>query len=216
MPDRNTSRLLWLTFTVAFAILAWQFQDDLQSLFSTRGELTIELDADHVVLRWNGQIEAPLASRLEDAYRTYADSTRRFVISLHSPGGSIEQGRDTIKLIRRMQKTHEVDTVVGDKHACASMCVAVYLAGTLRTAAPNARFMFHEVSFRDSESGKVERVPKELVNRTTDDFFERYLKPAGLDPRWLADLREAIRGREVWRTAQQLFDERSGMVQKLE
>ena len=41
--------------------------------------------------------------------------------------------------------------------------------------------MFHEVSFRDSFSGKVEQVPKEAVGRATDQFFERYLKPAGLD-----------------------------------
>ena len=216
MPDRHTSRLLWLTFAVAIAVLVWQFQDHLETIFSTRGELTVERRSNHVVLSWRGGIEAPLAAKLEEAYRAHAKDTPRFLISLHSPGGSLEHGRDVIRLIRRMQQTHPVDTVVEDKRACASMCVPVYLAGTRRTAAPKARFMFHEVSFRDSASDKIERVPREAIGRATDQFFERYLKPAGLNERWLADMREAVRGKDVWRTAEQLVEQRSGIVQELE
>jgi len=217
MPDRQISRLLWLAFTAAFVLLAWQFQDRLEMLFSARGKLTVKEQSNRVVLSWRGDIKAPLASKLEEAYRAHASNTRRFLIALHSPGGTLDHGRDVIRLIRRMQQTHTVDTVVEDKHACASMCVAVYLAGTRRTAAPKARFMFHEVSFRDSHSGdKTERVPKEAIGRATDQFFERYLKPAGLDQRWLAELREAIRGKDVWRTAEELVEQRAGVVQQLE
>ena len=217
MPDRQTFRLLWLAFAVAIAILAWQFQDRLELMFSSRGELTVEdLHNGMVVLNWRGRIEAPLASKLEAAYRTHGGSARRFLVSLHSPGGSLEHGRDVIRLIRRMQQTHAVDTVVEDKRACASMCVPVYLAGTRRAAAPRARFMFHEVSFRDSHSDKIERVPKEAIGRATDQFFERYLKAGGADPRWLAGMRDEIRGKDVWRTAQQLVDEGAGIVQRLE
>ena len=140
----------------------------------------------------------------------------RFLISLHSQGGTLVHGRDVIRQIRSMQRTHAVDTVIEGRNACASMCVPVYLTGTQRTAAPRARFMFHEVSFRDSFSDKIERVPKEAVARATDQFFERYLAPAGLDRRWLADLREAIRGKDVWLTAQQLVEQRTGVVQRLE
>jgi len=216
MSDRHTSRLLWLAFAAAIVVLAWQFRDHLDTLWSERGELTVEERPGEVVLRWRGQIEAPLAGRLDEAYRAHAGSTRRFVVALHSPGGSLEHGREVIGQLRRMQRTHMVDTVVEAKRACGSMCVPVYLAGQRRTAAPQARFMFHEVSFRDSFSGKVEQVPKEAVGRATDQFFERYLKPAGLDPRWLADLREAVRGKNVWRTAEELIEQRAGVVHELE
>ena len=216
MPNRQTSRLLWLAFAAAIVVLAWQFQDRLEAVFSLRGTLTVEEERDRVILSWRGGIQAPMAAKLEEAFRAHARSTRRFVIALHSPGGSLDEGRDVIRLIRRMQQTHAVDTVIRDRNACASMCVAVYLAGTRRTAAPKARFMFHEVSFRDNLSGKAEAVPKEAIGRATDQFFERYLKPAGLDARWLADLREAVRGKNVWRTAQELIAQRAGVVHELE
>jgi hypothetical protein len=216
MSDRQTFRLLWLAFAVAIAVLGWQFRDHLDTLWSTRGELTVEQRPGEVVLRWRGQIEAPLASKLDEAFRAQAGSTRRFVIALHSPGGTLEHGREVIQQIRRMQRTHMVDTVVEARRACGSMCVPVYLSGQRRTAAPQARFMFHEVSFRDNLSGKVEKVPKEAIGRATDQFFERYLKPAGLDARWLANLREAVRGKDVWRTAEELVEQRAGVVHELE
>jgi len=220
MSNRQVSRLLWLGFAAAFVILAWQFRDHLDTLWSRRGELTVEErlgpQGSEVVLRWRGLIEAPLAAKLEEAYHAHTEGTRRFVIALHSPGGTLEHGREVIGLIRRMQRTHLVDTVVEDRRACGSMCVPVYLTGQRRTAAPDARFMFHEVSFRDSLSGKIEEVPKEAIGRATDQFFERYLKPAGLEGRWLAELREAVRGKDVWRTAAQLVEQRAGVVHELE
>jgi hypothetical protein len=72
------------------------------------------------------------------------------------------------------------------------------------------------VSFRDSHSDRIEKVPKEAIGRATDQFFDRYLKPAGLNERWLAELREAIRGRDVWRTAEELVEQRAGIVHWLE
>jgi ATP-dependent protease ClpP protease subunit len=216
MSHRQVSRLLWIGFAVAFVILAWQFRDHLDTLFSARGELTVEEQRGRVLLRWRGLIEAPLASKLEEAFHAHADGTRHFVIALHSPGGTLEHGHEVIGLIRRMRRTHTVDTLVEDRRSCGSMCVPVYLAGERRTAAPQACFMFHEVSFRDSLSGKVESVPREAIGRATDQFFERYLEPAGLDRRWLADLREAVRGKNVWRTAAELVAQRAGVVHELE
>ena len=88
MPNRQTSRLLWLAFAAALIVLAWQFQDRLETVFSLRGTLTVEEQPDRVVLGWRGGIQAPLAAKLEDAFRAHARSTRRFVIALHSPGGT--------------------------------------------------------------------------------------------------------------------------------
>lgn len=216
MPDRNTSRLLWLIFAFAFVVLAWQFQDRLELMFAGRGKLTVEKRADTVVLNWRGSIQAPLAGKLEEAYREHSGGSHRFLLSLHSPGGTLQHGREVMRVIRQMQQTHSVDTVVDDRRACASMCVPIYLMGQRRTASPGARFMFHEVSFSDTLSDKVEQVPRTAIARATDQFFERYLKPFRLNERWLANMREAIRGKDVWRTAQQLMDEGSGVVQSLE
>jgi hypothetical protein len=216
MDQRRTFALLWIAFAAAFAVLAWQFRDHIEDVLAARGTLTVEPRREAVLLSWRGQIEAPLASKLDEAFRAHAGTTRRFVLSLHSPGGSLEHGREVIGVIGRMRATHAIDAVVEDRRACASMCVAVYLAGGRRTAAPRARFMFHEVRYQDSLSGKTERVPREAVGRATDRFFERYFKPAGLDARWLADLREAVKGKDVWRTAAQLLAERSGVVHELE
>jgi len=105
MPDRHASRLLWLAFATAFVLLAWQFQDSLEMLFSARGKLTVKEQSNRVVLSWRGDIKAPLASKLEEAYRAHASNTRRFLIALHSPGGTLDHGRDVIRLIRRMQQT---------------------------------------------------------------------------------------------------------------
>ncbi len=216
MPDRNTSRLLWIVFTLAFFVLAWQFQDRLELMFAGRGKLTVEKRDGTVVLSWRGGIQAPLAGKLEEAFRDNKEGSHRFLIALHSPGGTLQHGREVMRVIRQMQQTHAVDTIVEDRRACASMCVPVYLMGQRRSAAPRARFMFHEVSFSDSLSDKVETVPKSAISRATDQFFERYLKPFGLNERWLAEMREAIRGKDVWRTAEQLIDERAGIVQTLE
>jgi hypothetical protein len=215
MSYRHIHGLLWLAFTAALIVLGWQFRDHIEEVLARRGTLTVETRGDSVVLGWRGLIEAPLAARLEEAYRIHAGSAKRFVIAVDSPGGSLQHGRDVIGVIRRMQQTHAVDTLVEDGRTCASMCVAVYLAGAHRTAGPHARFMFHEVSYRDSLSGKVEEVPADSITRATDQFFERYLAPAGLDRAWLARLREAVRGRSVWRTARALVEERTGIVHAL-
>ena len=215
MPHRQIHRLLWLVFAAAIGVLGWGFRDHIAEVLARRGTLTVETRVDGVILDWRGRIEAPLAARLDEAFRIHAGSANRFVIALHSPGGSLQHGREVIGVIRRMQQTHAVDTLVEDGRTCASMCVAVYLAGAHRAAGPRASFMFHEVSYRDSLSGRVEEVPADSIARATDQFFERYLAPAGLDRGWLAGLREAVRGRNVWRTAQALVEERAGIVHTL-
>lgn len=216
MPDRSTARFLWLALLGLIGILAFQFEDNIQQIFTRRGVLTVEQRADHVLLQWRGAIEAPMAEKLEAAFRQHEGDTSRFVLSLHSPGGTLEHGRRVLRVIDAMQRRHKVDTVVADKRACASMCVPIYLAGGTRSAAPGARFMFHEVSFRDTLEGKVEDVLREAISRATDAFFERYLKPFGVNARWLADMRQQIRGKDVWRTARQLVNEGAGIVQQLE
>jgi hypothetical protein len=203
-------------FAILFVVLAYQFDDRLDMIFASRGELKVEERPGEVILRWRGGIEAPMAAKLEEAFRAHAAGQPRFVLSLASPGGQLSHGREVIRIMRRMQQTHAVDTVIEGRNVCASMCVAVYVAGGRRSADPRARFMFHEVSYRDSLNEKVSNVPEEAIARATDQMFDRFFRTAGLDPGWLADMREKIKGRDVWRTAEQLVAERSGVVQRLE
>jgi ATP-dependent protease ClpP protease subunit len=216
MANRQLSRLLWGVFAVAIVVLGYQFNDRLDMIFATRGELKVEESPGQVTLRWRGAIEAPMAARIEEAFRTHSAGQPRFVLSLASPGGQLDHGREVIRVMKRMQQTHAVDTRVEGRNVCASMCVAVYVAGRQRTADPRARFMFHEVSYRDSLNEKISDVPGEAIARATDQMFDRYFKTAGLDGVWLDDIRGKIRGRDVWLTAEQLVQERSGVVQRLE
>ena len=216
MANRGLSRLLWAAFAMAFALLAYQFNDRLDMLFAGRGTLTVVEEPGHVVLRWRGAVEAPMAAKIEEAFRAHSAGQPRFVLSLASPGGQLDHGREVIRVMKRMQQTHAVDTIVEGRNVCASMCVAVYVAGGKRSADPRARFMFHEVSYRDSLNEKISKVPSEAIARATDQMFERYFRSAGLDPVWLAEMREEIKGRDVWRTAEQLVAQRAEVVQRLE
>ena len=79
MPGRLTSRLLWIVFGVTILALAYQFEDRLEMVFTTRGELSVEAQPGRVVLRWRGGIEAPMYARLEEAFRKHSQDTPRFV-----------------------------------------------------------------------------------------------------------------------------------------
>lgn len=216
MTEKLTMRTLWAIFALAAVVFGFQFSSGLDNIFAGRGTLTIDAEAGTVLLRWRGSIEAPMLARLDEAFRAHRDNQARFVLALASPGGKVDHGADVVRLIKAMQRTHAVDTVVEGRSVCASMCVPVYLAGSRRTASPAARFMFHEVSFTDSETLKRSDVPAVAIQRSTDQLFDRYFRVAGVDESWITDMRKAMRGRDVWRTAAELVEERSGIVQQLE
>jgi hypothetical protein len=97
------------------------------------------------------------------------------------------------------------------------MCVPIYVQGERRVAAPDARFMFHEVNFRDFFSKENDSsVPASAVGAETDRFFAKYFEGAGLSQAWMAKVRADIaNGNEVWKTGRELVDEHSGVVQQL-
>lgn len=190
--------------------------------------LTVQEEPDRVVFRWRGNVEAPMLEQLQEAYGKRASDRRPIVLSLDSKGGFIEHGSKVISFILRMQATHNVDTVVEAKRLCASMCVPIYLAGGHRTAAPTARFMFHEVSFGAQVDNKlrklkaehpdlnIQKAKKFLVNAGTDSLFERYLMTAGANQHWVTAMRREVRGKDVWRTGNDLVVQRSGVVHALQ
>ena len=200
--------------------------------FKSENGLTIAEQPHRVVFRWSGVVGPDMLKQFEDAFQARQADQRPILISLHSNGGNVQQGGNVVDLIRRVQRTKTVDTLIDAKSYCASMCVPIFMAGTRRSAERKARFMFHEVSFGrspvvDQERRRITKelklassdarlVEKMMISSATDFFFERYLEPNGVDPRWIAKIRKSIDGRDVWLTAEQLVAQRSGVVDEFD
>jgi hypothetical protein len=103
------------------------------------------------------------------------------------------------------------------------MCVPIYLLGNTRTADAGAYFMFHLASL---DMSKLERLGKinpdaflpirqTLEKLATDDLFIRDIGVQRVSTQWLMGMRLKIADKERWVTAQQLMDERSGVVDAL-
>lgn len=193
---------------------------------ASRQTLSISEEPGRILLGWSGPVQEPMSERLAAALDRFKSDQRRLVLILNSPGGSIEHGRKVVAAIRTRDRA--MDTFVQKAGVCASMCVPIFLAGTRRIADPDAYFMFHEASLTSSakdntrrpEIGQAERalvpeVVKIVETQATDDLFRRDIGIRGVNTVWLASLRKKIPGRDIWMSAQQLFDEGSGIVDDL-
>ncbi len=216
MPSRTINRLIWAAVLLLIAGLALQTRDNLDLYFMGVGKLEVraEPEEDAVFLFWRGKIDAPMESRIADAFERHKGEARKFILSLSSPGGSLDHGSRVVRLLRKIGETHGIETVVDARRHCASMCVPVYLQGQRRTAAANANFMFHEVSFRESFSKDELEVPEAAKGTSTDQLFAKYFTPAGVPDSWIQKVRADMSGgKDIWKTARELIDENAGIVQ---
>ncbi len=211
--------------SVLGAILAVLVLARILGLDGHSSRLSVSERADHVVVRWSGNVERPMFQEISTAFERLTGDPRPLVLVLGSLGGSVQEGGRVIDLVRRMQRSRRVDTHV-DTH-CGSMCVPIFLAGSRRTASPKANFMFHEVRFRDRDA--LQRKLRELdfdptdakhveqvrVAMATDELFRAYFDAPRVNRTWLATIRKAIVGTDVWLNAAQLFREGSGVVDDL-
>jgi len=188
-------------------------------IFRDKGELTVERDRNDpetLVFTWRNEVEAPMARRFEEAYREWRGEGSRILIDLHSPGGALYEGEQVIRVIDRMRETHIVDTRVGNRRACFSMCVPIFLQGEARTAASNARFMFHEPTAYDFYTGERVNEPEFERERTSRRFFDRYFVNSPMDAVWRDKLAVEWKGRDVFYTARELVEQESNIVTELE
>jgi ATP-dependent protease ClpP protease subunit len=195
--------------------MAWQLQ---QGIYENKGRLHVEPDPSSpgtVVFSWNSKIDVPMEQRFKEAFDTWKNRSSRIVIDLHSPGGSLREGRKIIELIQRMKRTHQVDTVVAAYHSCLSMCVPIFLQGERRIAAANSNWMFHEPRSVDFLTGEEVKVPESERKEAARSFFERYFVQSEMDPSWRRQLERDWKGRDVWRTGKQLVDEKSNIIHTL-
>ena len=178
-------------------------------------QLIVRKRSGETVFEWRHPILPPMAAQFASAFDEHRDRADRIVIDLHSPGGMVAEGGAVIEEIERMKATHAVETRVRSGAVCASMCVPVYLAGERRTAAPSARFMFHEPTAHDFFSDEEIDQPEFERRMDVERFFRRYIDPTEIDPAFAEELRESVREGDVWFSARELVRLRTNIVEDL-
>lgn len=201
-----------MMFALAIVIA---LRDDRAFMESGPGVIVRER-GDELVLEWLFPIMPPMTAHFARAFEEEGARAERIVIDLNSPGGLVDEGAALIDLIEEMKRTHEVETRVGRNRVCASMCVPVYLTGDIRTASPSARFMFHEPTAYDVVTEETIDRPEFERRMDTERFFRRFIDPTGVSPDFARELRESVRGRDVWFTAEELVDRDVNVVDALE
>lgn len=186
------------------------------SVTGQRG-VTVHERPDHVLIRWSGGVDAHMTRALDRAFRDRLGDRRRIVLSLHSDGGLVSEGAVIIERIKKLRRTHSVDTVVEKGRHCASMCVPIFVTGGNRTAHPDGRFMFHSV--RISGASPIVRTStahvRRIEDRATEDLFDDHLRAAGVNERWLENLRTTMGRADVWFSGRDLHDKRVGVIDEL-
>ena len=213
---------IWLSrlgLVAAFSLAGYMAWDYHQQLFENKGRLVVsqsDVIPGAIEFSWRSEVKVPMARRFYDAFEKQRDKTDQIVINLHSPGGSLREGREVIEVIEFMKKTHKVYTYVGARKSCLSMCVPIYLHGDERIAAGNSRWMFHEPRsvdfFTDKKVAEPEFERKAMVNR----FVDRYFVRSPIDQIWLRKLLLKWQGKDVWYTGQQLADQKAGIISRLQ
>jgi ATP-dependent protease ClpP protease subunit len=209
-------RLRYAVTAIMFAglaLLAWKSG---RKVYEEGPTLEISQQSGAVVLAWSHPVEAPMAARFAEAIAEWKGKTDRLVIMLNSPGGALAEGRLVIDEIEKVKRTHKVETYVGERAFCLSMCVPIYLAGDERKAAAGATFMFHEPSSYDLVTDERVEKPGFEQRMTSERFFDRYFVRSGMNEEWREKLRENWRGRDLWFTAAELAEQGSGVVEKVE
>lgn len=208
------NQIALIVMSVILVFLAWRNE---QLIFDRAGELIVRQEApDTLTFYWSSDVDFPMARRFEEAFEEWRGEAGRIIIDLNSPGGSLSEGRDVIDVINRMKRTHVVETRVGPRRSCLSMCVPIYLQGEVRTAAPSSQWMFHEPTAMDAVTGEVVEIPEFERRYASSRFVRDFFVNSDMDPDWLDDLLREWGGRDVWRTGRELMNEESGIIQRLE
>lgn len=210
-------RLNQIALLIMCVILVFVAVRSEQRIFQFSPQLGVKQEtSDSVTFTWRSGVEAPMAMRFAEAFEEWRGEVNYIVIDLNSPGGSLTEGREVINVINRMRRTHLVETRVGPRRSCLSMCVPIYLQGDVRTAAPSSRWMFHEPTAMDAITGEEVKIPEFERRYTSSKFVRDYFVNSDMDPVWLEGLLREWQGKDVWRTGRELMEEGSEIIQELE
>ena len=213
MPPRIAVPILIIVCVLIF----YQIRSNEQQLFETGGVFDVSLEgakSEILVLKWRGEVEAPMALSLQRAFNENADLTQTVELVLDSPGGSLREGHEVIDALARIKQTHALETVVPRRAICLSMCVPIYLQGDTRSAGKNARFMFHEPKATDFYTGKVVARRDFEQQRASRSFFNTYFTNSPMEPAFRDQLEKEWVGKDVWYSAQELVSANANIVQR--
>ena len=181
----------------------WSYESD---------SLSVVMDEEVLTLRWKGDVDAPMSKVVAKALADRPEAVTTVRFELDSPGGSVVEGERVIGALDAVAAQTRLVTHVGADDLCASMCVPIYLAGEVRTAAPGALFAFHDAFAADAISGA--ELPQGGRDRQSAArlFRKQFMRPE-VDEAWARELRRLIDNEgDVWRTGAELYEERSGIV----
>ena len=130
--------------------------------------LLLSACADHIAVR--GPIERVGAE--ETARRIAGSTASTILVDLESDGGEVAAGMGIVAAMEAARGRARLVTRVRDH--CHSMCIALFLAGDERIAAPGARFMLHGAY--DSTGTPHTAASLGLI---------AYYIARGLDPAWI-------------------------------
>ena len=173
-------------------------------------------DKQTVIFSWSGSVDPPMAQEFSREFNRLENTTKRIVVELDSLGGSVDEGERVIMLLRKFSKTHAVWTFVGDGKNCLSMCVPIYLQGRMRVASPNSTWLFHYARSVDAHTGAEIIMYSNERSRAKQEFFCRYIDRSDVNPKWRDRLMLEMQNGDVWKSGQELKDERSNIVTVLE
>ena len=207
--NRRIPQLLLPIFIAIAAYLIWQHQS---RIFHDQGKLTVTQEGQYVVLSWQGEIGVPMQRQIRQSIKEWKGTTDAFLFDLNSQGGSLREGSKVIELIDDLKATHVVNTRVGNRAICLSMCVPIFLQGKERLAAADSAWMFHEpiiVNFYTDEEADVPEFERRAL---AERFFNQYFDNSPMNEAWRDKLRIEWVGTEVWKTGSELIDEGSGII----
>jgi len=211
-------RYFTILLAIGFAAAAYYMFSGDQN-FEKHPSLQVRQDTSNpemIVFSWSGSIDAPMASEISKEFKKWRHNASHFLIELDSPGGSVDEGGRVVSEIDSMKKTHIVWTYVGPGKDCLSMCVPIYLQGRLRIASSTSMWLFHDARAVDKYTGAEVVMYAHELNQANFDFLSRYINRSEINQDWLDGLKIRLRAGDVWKTGQELKDERSNIVMVLE
>lgn len=113
------------------------YKNDLESFYDTIKELEQDMKSSKAYK------DEYIEETLQDIITENSPSLE---LIINSGGGSVSEGFAIIDLIKELQELYGVEVNTHAIGMCASMAVAVYMAGDIRTAGDNVIFMMHQIS----------------------------------------------------------------------
>jgi hypothetical protein len=183
------------------------------SAVAATGKLKLSKSRLHpeiLVMTWKGTVRPGMAKAIRAAFEKHKDSFSIIEFIINSGGGSVKEGERVIEVLQDIKKTHRLYTGVLAGKTCGSMCVFIYVQGQKRFAAPASIWLFHEVSRSDKQTHKI----YELDRPQWEKLIEKYWLPAGVNPTWIAEMKEHTFKTDYYQSGQSLLDHDSGIVHK--